>query len=96
MIDFAVKFCYVGLVCWITAWIGTSFSMISSARQAKQIKIAYFKSILRQDVGWYDTVDAAVISQQLTDETKKIQDAIGEKMSTSIKESLSICSGVQR
>ena len=30
-------------------------------------------------------MDTAVISQQLTEETKKIQDAIGEKLSTSIK-----------
>lgn len=85
MVDYAILFCYVGVGAWIAAWIGTSLSMISAARQAKKMKIAYFQSILRQEVAFYDTVDAAVISQQLTDETKKIQDAIGEKLSTSIK-----------
>ena len=86
MVDYAVTFCYVGIVSWACAWTAATMSMITASRQAKRMKKDYFKSILRQDVGFYDTVDAAVISQQLTDETKIIQDAIGEKLSTSIKD----------
>jgi len=89
MANYSVTFCYIGVASWGCAWMSTTMSMISSSRQAKMIKTEYFKSILRQDVGYYDTVDAAVISQQLTDETKIIQDAIGEKLSTSIKDRLS-------
>ena len=63
MAGYSLSFTYFGIVCWITSWAGLSLSMISSARQMEKIKIAYFKSILKQEVGFYDTVDAAVISQ---------------------------------
>ena len=73
MTDFALTFCWVAIGCWIASWIGSTFSMVSAARQAKVIKKEYFRAILRQEIAYFDTVDPAAVAQQLTEETKKVK-----------------------
>ena len=50
-----------------------------------QFQIEYYKALLRQDVGFYDEKETAVLSQKVTEDVKKIQDALGEKFSTTVK-----------
>ena len=50
-----------------------------------RFQIEYYKALLRQDVGFYDENEAAVLSQKVTEDVKKIQDALGEKFSTTVK-----------
>ena len=85
MTQYSLYFCYLSIAQTLTAAIATSLSMLSAQRQVTRIRKAYFAATLRQEVAYYDTVDSAVTAQAMTQESKKIQDAIGEKYSTSLK-----------
>lgn len=61
--------------CWIT----------SARRQAERIRAEYFKSILRQDVGWYDLQKVGSLSSRIEGDTITFQQAIGEKFSLVIQ-----------
>lgn len=83
--SYAVQFSYFAVACWLAGWISTAISMSKAADQAKRIKTAYYHGLLRQDIGFYDVEEAAVLSQRMTGDIKKIQDAVGEKLTSTVK-----------
>ena len=85
MSKYAVQFSYFAVACWLSGWISTAISMSKAADQAKRIKTAYYHGLLRQDIGFYDVEEAAVLSQRMTGDIKKIQDAVGEKLTSTVK-----------
>lgn len=48
-------FFYVGLGALVSSWIAFSSWTILSERMTVRCRKAYMKSLLRQDVGWFDT-----------------------------------------
>ncbi len=58
--------------------------MISGQRQARRIRLAYFRSVLSQEIGWFDTQASGSLSTRLAEDTFKIQDAISDKMGGAI------------
>ncbi|XP_024522226.1 ABC transporter B family member 19 [Selaginella moellendorffii] len=71
---------YLALVVLGAAWLEVSCWMHSGERQSAKIRIKYLKSILVQDVGFFDT-DMCVgeIVNQISSDILIIQDAISEK-----------------
>lgn len=49
-------------------------------RNAHRLREKYVKSILAQEVGWFDTVGAAELSTKVTDYCGKLQDGMGNKI----------------
>ena len=57
---------------------------------AIRLKIKYFKSILNQDVEWFDQINPNELASKVIDETKDIADAVGEKVPRFVM-TLSLC-----
>lgn len=49
-------FGYLQLACWATA----------AERQTHRIRIAFFRNIMRQEIGWFDTHDSGELNTRLT------------------------------
>ncbi|XP_046851815.1 ATP-dependent translocase ABCB1-like [Xenia sp. Carnegie-2017] len=58
---------------------------ISSERQNHKIRLAVFRSILRQDIAWFDYHDAGELNSRLVDDLNKIVDGMGEKFARFIQ-----------
>ncbi|XP_043207373.1 ATP-dependent translocase ABCB1-like isoform X2 [Amphibalanus amphitrite] len=52
----------------------------AAARQSRCLKQKFFRSALRQDISWYDTKQMGNFTTRVTDDLKKIEDGIGEKI----------------
>ncbi|XP_065929444.1 ATP-dependent translocase ABCB1 isoform X3 [Magallana gigas] len=63
-------FGYLQLACWATA----------AERQTHRIRIAFFRNIMRQEIGWFDTHDSGELNTRLTGDVNKIQMGIADKM----------------
>ena len=48
---------YAEMACW----------SLTAARQTKQIRLQFFKSILKQDIGWFDCNDPGELNTRLTE-----------------------------
>ena len=48
--------------------------------QAHRIRGLFFKSILRQDIGWYDTHQTNDFAARMAEDLNKLQEGIGEKI----------------
>lgn len=58
--------------------------MVSGERQAIEFRKNYFKAIIHQEIGWFDTINPNTLSTKVANETFSIQGAIGEKVPTFI------------
>ena len=52
----------------------------SGQRQTSAIRVAYFRALMRQEIGWYDRHSSGALSTQIAESLPKIQDAISDKV----------------
>ncbi|KAL7124849.1 hypothetical protein ABFS83_14G076500 [Erythranthe nasuta] len=77
----ALKFVYLALGCGVAAFLQVSCWMITGERQASRIRSLYLKTILRQDVAFFDKeTNTGEVVGRMSGDTVLIQDAMGEKV----------------
>ncbi|XP_008776904.2 ABC transporter B family member 9-like isoform X2 [Phoenix dactylifera] len=76
-----LKFVYLGVAAGVAAFLQVSCWTVSGERQAARIRGLYLKTILRQDIAFFDneTATGEVIGR-MSGDTILIQEAIGEKV----------------
>ncbi|KAH9508579.1 ATP-dependent translocase ABCB1 [Bulinus truncatus] len=85
MTEFAIYYCIIGGGVLIASYLQGSLWMTAAERQAHRIRQHFLKNILRQDIGWFDTHEAAELNTRLADDITKIQDGIGDKMGSFVQ-----------
>uniref|UniRef100_A0A8C4YHY0 Bile salt export pump n=1 Tax=Gopherus evgoodei TaxID=1825980 RepID=A0A8C4YHY0_9SAUR len=55
------------------------FWIMSAARQIKKIRKAYFRKIMRMDIGWFDCTSVGELNTRISDDVNKINDAIADQ-----------------
>ncbi|KAL7752500.1 hypothetical protein RI367_002034 [Sorochytrium milnesiophthora] len=73
------SFCYIGCAMLVGGYLANWAFVLSGERQAKRIRELYFKSILRQDLGWFDKAEEGSLTTRLALDTQQIQDGISER-----------------
>ena len=60
---------YVGLATavLIAVFIANMFWNISAYRQTRRMRVAFYRSILRQEIGWFDVNETAQLSTRLSE-----------------------------
>ncbi|CAA2959744.1 ABC transporter B family member 11-like [Olea europaea subsp. europaea] len=77
----ALKFVYLALGCGVAAFLQVALWMITGERQAARIRSLYLKTILRQDVAFFDKeTNTGEVVGRMSGDTVLIQDAMGEKV----------------
>ncbi|KAL5852913.1 hypothetical protein ACOSQ3_008031 [Xanthoceras sorbifolium] len=78
--EVSLKFVYLALGSSITSFFQVACWMVSGERQAARIRSLYLKTILRQDIGFFDKeTSTGEIVERMSGDTILIQDAMGEK-----------------
>ncbi|KAH9313080.1 hypothetical protein KI387_028115, partial [Taxus chinensis] len=77
----ALKFVYLACGAGVASFLGASCWMCTAERQAARIRSLYLKTILRQDVGFFDTeTSTGEIIGRMSGDIVLIQEAMGEKV----------------
>lgn len=77
----ALKFVYLGLGAAVASFLQVACWMVSGERQAARIRRLYLKTILRQDVAFFDKeTNTGEVIGRMSGDTVLIQDAMGEKV----------------
>ncbi len=61
---------YIQVATWVQA----------GQRQAAVMRLAYFRALLRQEIGWYDRHASGELTTQIAESLPKIQAAISDKV----------------
>ncbi|PON51595.1 ABC transporter [Parasponia andersonii] len=77
----SLKFVYLGLGTLVAAFLQVACWMVTGERQAARIRNLYLKTILRQDVAFFDKeTNTGEVVGRMSGDTVLIQDAMGEKV----------------
>ncbi|XP_039012159.1 ABC transporter B family member 4-like [Hibiscus syriacus] len=77
----SLRFVYLAMGAAVAAFLQVTCWMITGERQAARIRGMYLKTILRQDVGFFDVeTNTGEVIGRMSGDTVLIQDAMGEKV----------------
>ncbi|CAD8160850.1 unnamed protein product [Paramecium pentaurelia] len=80
----AIWFLVLAGCAWLLSFLSFTTFMISGERQSIRMRKEYFSAILRQEVGWFDSINPNELNTKVADETFAVEDAIKEKAGTFI------------
>lgn len=72
-----LTFIWVGLGAFGAGWLMFACWMIAGERQAIACRKAYLRSLLRQEVGWFDMLNQTELASKFAKDTFAFQGAIG-------------------
>ncbi|KAJ8898766.1 hypothetical protein K2173_005085 [Erythroxylum novogranatense] len=76
-----LKFVYLAVGCGVASFLQVACWMITGERQAARIRGLYLKTILRQEVGFFDKeTNTGEVVSRMSGDTVLIQEAMGEKV----------------
>jgi ABC-type multidrug transport system fused ATPase/permease subunit len=90
----AVDFSIIGGVTFVCAFFQIVFWVLSGQRQITRLRQACFKTILFQDVSWFDTHSHAEITTRLTADIEKVHEGIGDKVGVVVQGLSSFLAGL--
>ncbi|RUS90224.1 hypothetical protein EGW08_002005, partial [Elysia chlorotica] len=85
MEDLSFQYIVGGFIVMALAFGQCYCFFVASERQIIRMRSAFFRNILRQEMGYFDTSSTGEITVKLTDDIGKIHDSIGDKTGTSLQ-----------
>ncbi|XP_033108642.1 ATP-dependent translocase ABCB1-like [Anneissia japonica] len=79
MAKFALYFGIIALVIMFSGFMQIALWGLACQRQINKIRKEYFKSVLRQNIGWFDTHASGELNARLSDDVERIREGIGDK-----------------
>ncbi|KAE9453920.1 hypothetical protein C3L33_14178, partial [Rhododendron williamsianum] len=77
----ALKYVYLAMGIGVAAFLQVSCWMVTGERQAARLRSLYLKSIMRQDIAFFDKeTNTGEVVSRMSGDTVLIQDAMGEKV----------------
>ncbi|GAM28104.1 hypothetical protein SAMD00019534_112800 [Acytostelium subglobosum LB1] len=78
--EISIWFLYLGGMILVLSYLETTLWTLAGERQINRARVEYLSSILRQEIGWFDTNKANELASRINSDTILFQDAIGEKV----------------
>ena len=66
MQEFALYYVYLAIGNLVVAYGQMAMWTLTATRQVRQMRLAFFRSVLKQDIGWFDTTDPGELNSRLT------------------------------
>ncbi|KAI8643420.1 P-loop containing nucleoside triphosphate hydrolase protein [Parasitella parasitica] len=70
---------YMGTASLVAAYVSTCLWILTGESQTRRIRLLYLKSVLHQDMSWFDQSKDGSLNTRLASDTQLIQDGISEK-----------------
>ncbi|XP_076093992.1 ATP-dependent translocase ABCB1-like isoform X1 [Mytilus galloprovincialis] len=83
--DYAFWFSMIGVGAIITGFLAVTLWTLAAERQIKTIRQLFFTSVMRQEIGWFDTHESGELSTRFSEDMHVILDGIGDKVATMIQ-----------
>eukprot|EP00054_Salpingoeca_dolichothecata_P020503 m.129396 g.129396 ORF g.129396 m.129396 type:complete len:1316 (+) comp23639_c0_seq1:107-4054(+) len=91
--DIAVWFCILGVIAFVSGWLQVGFYIMAATRQACQMRVTYFRALLRQEAAFFDSQASAALTSRIAGDIPKIQDGISDKLGSLIQFGASFLGG---
>ncbi|KAI9506179.1 P-loop containing nucleoside triphosphate hydrolase protein [Coemansia spiralis] len=76
---YCLWFFILGLIQWVVSYGVNACWAVAAENQGLRIRELYYLSIMRQDIGWFDTVKTGALTTRITNDVNLVQDGLSEK-----------------
>ncbi|KAI9291093.1 hypothetical protein K502DRAFT_297482, partial [Neoconidiobolus thromboides FSU 785] len=80
-----LQFVWIGIATLVTAYGQMSLWMAAGELQAVRIRHHYYRAILSQEMGWFDSSSSGDISSRISGDVNLVQEGISEKIGLMIQ-----------
>jgi ABC-type multidrug transport system fused ATPase/permease subunit len=80
-----IYFVIISVVVFAFATVQISFFQLSCERQVRKIRLFFYRAVLKQNIGWFDSNPSGELASRLNDDIEKIHDGIGDKVALFIQ-----------
>lgn len=70
----------LGAISFAVSYGQVACFVMTSQRQGKVIRYKYFRALLCQEMGWYDSQTTGALTSRISEDVTKIQEALGDKV----------------
>ncbi|CAF0897005.1 unnamed protein product [Brachionus calyciflorus] len=85
MVDQAINLSILAVVTMVLNYFQVAFWLMPAERQTRNIRKSLFSSILKQEIGWFDTYKGGSLTNRLTEDINKIKEGFGDKFGNAIQ-----------
>ncbi|XP_037948708.1 ATP-dependent translocase ABCB1-like isoform X1 [Teleopsis dalmanni] len=78
--EFALQNTMIGVVMLVCSYLAVTFFNYSAHAQILRIRGKFLKSILHQDMEWYDFHQSGEVASRMNEDLSKMEDGLGEKV----------------
>eukprot|EP00123_Amoebidium_parasiticum_P013463 comp21970_c0_seq1/m.31708 comp21970_c0_seq1/g.31708 ORF comp21970_c0_seq1/g.31708 comp21970_c0_seq1/m.31708 type:complete len:1325 (-) comp21970_c0_seq1:487-4461(-) len=78
--DKAKLFIMLGCIAFVCSYFQVFCLMWSAQRQGRRMRELYFRSLLKQEMDWYDGINSAELTSRVSGDVIKVEDGIGDKV----------------
>jgi ATP-binding cassette subfamily B (MDR/TAP) protein 1 len=90
---FSILYVLIGVSVYVSSLIQITCWQTACERQVHRIRLAFFRSVLRQELAWFDKNQSGELAVKFNDDIERIRDGLGEQFSLIIKYSASFVTG---
>lgn len=90
---YSLLYVFIGIFVYVSSLIQITCWQVACERQVHRIRKGFFKSVLKQELSWFDTNRSGELSSKFNDDIERVRDGLGEQFSSIIKYSSSFLSG---
>lgn len=85
VIDKVMWSVYMGIGLFLSALIQVTCFLVASENMMHRMRKSFFKSILRQNISWYDMNNSGTLATKLFDNLERIKEGTGDKVALAIQ-----------
>uniref|UniRef100_A0A8C4KM60 Bile salt export pump n=1 Tax=Dromaius novaehollandiae TaxID=8790 RepID=A0A8C4KM60_DRONO len=85
MTKFAGYYAGIGCAVLVLGYLQICLWVMAAARQIQKIRKAYFRKVMRMDIGWFDCTSVGELNTRISDDINKINEAIADQVAVFIQ-----------
>jgi ATP-binding cassette subfamily B (MDR/TAP) protein 1 len=93
-LPYAIKLAVLGIIALCTSTIAHSVWSFTSKKQVTIMRQEYLRSVLNQDIGWWDAESPGVLTNSLNLDSDQVGDAIGSAVPSCIQHGSRFITGI--
>ncbi|XP_067649961.1 ATP-dependent translocase ABCB1-like [Haliotis asinina] len=76
----AIAFTIIGLLALVMGYLAVAMWSWTSERQIRQIRILFYRSVMKQDIPWFDSHKSGELTTRFSEDMVQIHDGMGDKL----------------
>ncbi|XP_046573597.1 ATP-dependent translocase ABCB1-like [Haliotis rubra] len=78
--EIAIVFCIIGVMALVTGYLAVAMWSWTSERQIRQVRIHFYRSVMKQDIAWFDGHKSGELTTRFSEDMLQIHDGMGDKL----------------